>query len=272
MAHRNIRSFQTLVKHSPINTLAFDFHCNGQSTGAKEDWSLGGYQREAYDDLEGVVRWIESRGGRVLIILGHSRGASVVLMHSMEFDHVPYVLSLAARFDPSTGLDPYFKPGDRERLLNGEVHVVECQKQFSDGIPRFISAKCLKQRLAIDMSKLRDLTHTKAIFFVHGASDETIPPSHALLLAATLAGKETPGLTDGDLSDSVLAQSDLTEVTNPAGVKGFVKIVGDANHSLKSPHGKKGFEPLLELMSVIYDQIRMIENCSMCLHTAPHMP
>eukprot|EP01054_Gregarina_sp_Poly1_P010954 Gregarina_sp_Poly_1__10953@NODE_861_length_5941_cov_137_911474_g623_i0_p5_GENE_NODE_861_length_5941_cov_137_911474_g623_i0NODE_861_length_5941_cov_137_911474_g623_i0_p5_ORF_typecomplete_len159_score26_35Hydrolase_4/PF12146_8/9_9e11Abhydrolase_6/PF12697_7/3_7e07DLH/PF01738_18/5_2e07BAAT_C/PF08840_11/1_8e05Peptidase_S15/PF02129_18/2e05Acyl_transf_2/PF02273_15/7e05Abhydrolase_1/PF00561_20/9_5e05DUF1749/PF08538_10/0_00021DUF818/PF05677_12/0_0029DUF1100/PF06500_11/0_0029Abhydrolase_5/PF12695_7/0_028D len=113
---RKSRLFETIMAHCPFNTLAFDFYRSGDSEGDPTEWSLGDYEREAEIDLRGVVLYLQEQGLNIKGLIGHSRGANVVLMYAHKFDDVPFIVSLAARFDSATGLSSYFAPGDQDKL------------------------------------------------------------------------------------------------------------------------------------------------------------
>jgi hypothetical protein len=69
----------------PCNTFRFDFRGNGQSGG---ETGYGNYEEEA-EDLQAVVQYLDTRfresHGPVIGVLGHSKGASVVLIFSRRF-------------------------------------------------------------------------------------------------------------------------------------------------------------------------------------------
>lgn len=181
-SHKNQRLLQALSTRSPMNSVRFDFHCNGESEGEPLEWTMT-FQRDCDDDLESVVSFLRALGGDVKLLVGHSRGANVVLMHAFTYDTVPYIVSLAARHDSNTGLEKYFHPGDLDKLLAGEIEEVTCAIKPPDNVPRKIRRKCLLDRISIDMSHLSKVQKAKKIWFVHGDADAVIPHDHASDLA-----------------------------------------------------------------------------------------
>lgn len=75
--------------------LRFDFSGNGESEGS---FRYSGYETEV-QDLRAVIEALRADGWNVTAILGHSKGAHIVLRYSWTFDDMPKVISLSGRFD-----------------------------------------------------------------------------------------------------------------------------------------------------------------------------
>ncbi|KAJ1838810.1 hypothetical protein H4S02_001267 [Coemansia sp. RSA 2611] len=94
---------QQALSRLALASVAFDFHGNGNSTGTT---SYGNYYDEA-DDIAHVVRHLRQRGIpgaakplRVIGLLGHSKGASSMLLFAFKYTHMcpPLIINLSGRF------------------------------------------------------------------------------------------------------------------------------------------------------------------------------
>lgn len=87
----------------------------------------------------------------------------------------------------------------------------------------------MKRRLAINNSNIGDqIKNIRKFWFVHGTKDEIIPVDQVDLFGESV----------GDPNRCIVYK------------------LKDAVHSMRSPHGKKGFEPLVEwLNSCVYPEI-----------------
>eukprot|EP01057_Protomagalhaensia_wolfi_P001033 Protomagalhaensia_wolfi_Nauph_80__1032@NODE_159_length_3373_cov_32_161368_g120_i0_p2_GENE_NODE_159_length_3373_cov_32_161368_g120_i0NODE_159_length_3373_cov_32_161368_g120_i0_p2_ORF_typecomplete_len280_score59_53Hydrolase_4/PF12146_8/2e12BAAT_C/PF08840_11/1_2e08Peptidase_S9/PF00326_21/2_7e07Abhydrolase_1/PF00561_20/6_7e06DUF1749/PF08538_10/0_00063DUF1749/PF08538_10/48Abhydrolase_2/PF02230_16/0_00056UPF0227/PF05728_12/0_00016DLH/PF01738_18/0_00076Abhydrolase_5/PF12695_7/0_23Abhydrolase_5/PF12695_ len=217
-SYRKNRLFETIMAHCPLNSLSFDFLKAANSEGNPQEWSLGDYDREAEVDVRGIVLKMREAGLNVVALFGHSRGANVILMYGYKFDDVPFLVSLAARYSSSTGLDKYFAPGDMQRLEKGEVEEVPCMKKAPDQVVRKITRSDLVMRKSIDMAQVASIKQTSKIWFVHGTEDDVIPYSDAELFHET------------------------TRIASE------VLLIPQASHPMRSPLGKKGLEPLIEIL------------------------
>eukprot|EP01053_Blabericola_migrator_P008685 Blabericola_migrator_1__8684@NODE_456_length_8320_cov_227_265964_g357_i0_p3_GENE_NODE_456_length_8320_cov_227_265964_g357_i0NODE_456_length_8320_cov_227_265964_g357_i0_p3_ORF_typecomplete_len308_score47_30Hydrolase_4/PF12146_8/7_9e15Abhydrolase_1/PF00561_20/9_8e10BAAT_C/PF08840_11/9_9e08Abhydrolase_6/PF12697_7/1_4e07DUF1749/PF08538_10/8_9e06DUF1749/PF08538_10/1_1e02DLH/PF01738_18/2e05Peptidase_S9/PF00326_21/2_4e05Abhydrolase_5/PF12695_7/4_3e03Abhydrolase_5/PF12695_7/0_65Abhydrolase_5/PF12695_7/0 len=223
---RKNRLFETFAAHCPLNCISIDFYTCGDSDGAKEEWSLGGYDREVDIDIRGVVLHMREAGLTVLALVGHSRGANDILMYGSKYDDVPYLVSLASRFDAKGGVDPWFHPGDRQKLERGEVEVVPCAKIAPDGTPRSIKLYDLKQRIQYDMTQVIRIKNAKKIWYVHGTADDVIPVTDA-----------------GELQKKTEVPSEIV-------------LIPEAGHNMRSPLGKKGLEPFVaEMKAKVFPEL-----------------
>ena len=91
----------------------YDSRGNGDSTGQA---SIAGYHRDVRD-LACVVAGLRACGLRVEAVVGHSRGANVVLLHAAQWcsgsARVPLVCAIAPRFDMAALPLKYFTPQQR---------------------------------------------------------------------------------------------------------------------------------------------------------------
>eukprot|EP00386_Alphamonas_edax_P006950 GDKI01022672.1.p1 GENE.GDKI01022672.1~~GDKI01022672.1.p1 ORF type:complete len:250 (-),score=85.26 GDKI01022672.1:464-1213(-) len=187
LAHKDHGVVKMLSQELPFNTVRFDFHGCGESSG-HEAWSYGGYMGETKDDLRAVVLFLRSKGLSVRGVVGHSRGGNIVMLYAAVFDDVPLVVSLAARYDMSGGIVERFSKAQLKELEEGRGYF-EIQDRGSNCVRR-ITKQSVADRKAIDMSVARNCTACR-ILTVHGTKDDTVPVEAGLAFDALL--KESPG-------------------------------------------------------------------------------
>lgn len=90
-----------LASEAGMSSLRFDFAGCGESDGA---FAIAHNRREA-EDIRSAVEWVrQSRGKRVQLLVGHSKGGANVLLYSAKYDDVPQVVNLAGRYDMARGI------------------------------------------------------------------------------------------------------------------------------------------------------------------------
>eukprot|EP00878_Enallax_costatus_P023111 GHUV01024571.1.p1 GENE.GHUV01024571.1~~GHUV01024571.1.p1 ORF type:complete len:227 (+),score=60.06 GHUV01024571.1:523-1203(+) len=96
-----VRLATALARSCQLSSLRFDFSGNGDSEGA---FRYGQYRSEA-QELRCAKQYIETQlGRRVVAMVGHSKGATDVLLYAAEYDDIPCVVNLAARFEVHKGV------------------------------------------------------------------------------------------------------------------------------------------------------------------------
>ncbi|KAL1915674.1 uncharacterized protein VTP21DRAFT_6433 [Calcarisporiella thermophila] len=164
---------QALVSSMPYHLLTIDFQGNGDSGGTT---SYAGYDAEV-ENLRASVIEMRKQGFDVRGVIGHSRGAAVVLMYTAKYNDIDFTVSVAGRYNHNIDLTMRFTPtqlrtADEQgrfewlKLSNGQEYVVS--KEDLEAFKR-IDMSVVKQ---IDMEKTRVLT-------VHGDKDEVIPVEDA---------------------------------------------------------------------------------------------
>jgi alpha/beta superfamily hydrolase len=83
-----------LSSQLPYNTFRFDFTGCGLSQG---EFSFGEYSREV-EDLRDVVAYLRDQGFSVKGVVGHSKGAAVVLMYNARYGDIPLTIRISGRF------------------------------------------------------------------------------------------------------------------------------------------------------------------------------
>lgn len=99
-----------------MNSFRFDFFGNGES-GGEGLWSYGGYLSEV-EQLESAVDFVTRvLGLQVTAIIGHSRGANVVMLSSLRpVGAQRKLLAIAPRWNMANGISSRFSPEQLQLL------------------------------------------------------------------------------------------------------------------------------------------------------------
>ncbi|GAU34787.1 hypothetical protein TSUD_205910 [Trifolium subterraneum] len=89
------------LENAGISSFRFDFTGNGESEGSFE---FGNYWREV-DDIHSVAQHFHEANRRVMAIVGHSKGANVVLLYASKYHDIKTVANLSGRYDLKAGLE-----------------------------------------------------------------------------------------------------------------------------------------------------------------------
>jgi uncharacterized protein len=185
-----------LLARSVFQCVRFDCSGNGESEGT---FQFSNYRDEAEDLRAVIVHVRTSLKRRVDCIIGHSKGADVVLLYASKYHDVPFVVNLAARYEMGAGVEERFGADTVAQLTAaGSVPVT-----LKDGFKFTLSREALDERLGLDMeAAARAIPAHVQVLTVHGAADKTIP------------------VADGEKFHSVIANSRLC-------------ILPDCNHNFR---------------------------------------
>ncbi|KAJ2161458.1 hypothetical protein GGF46_001479 [Coemansia sp. RSA 552] len=189
---------QDVLAQLDISSVAFDFHGNGQSTGTT---TYGNY----YDEAEDIRTVVESLNGRgipslaspcaVVGALGHSKGASSLLLFANKYKHLcPQLLvTLSARYwlareitmrwtDQNqqdlahNGRFLWRRYGKKPSKSNGNKIEDSAQREEGPVKEYWVSLDDMKDRSATDMSVIQGLPlHRCAVLNIMGSRDEVVP-------------------------------------------------------------------------------------------------
>eukprot|EP00744_Colponema_vietnamica_P019702 GILI01027903.1.p1 GENE.GILI01027903.1~~GILI01027903.1.p1 ORF type:complete len:257 (-),score=63.95 GILI01027903.1:68-838(-) len=160
-----------LAEALDVPTFRFDFSGNGESEG---EFKFANYMGEA-EDLRSAVEMLRNIGYDVCAVVGHSKGAGVVLLYAAKYDDVPVVVNIAGRFHMSAGIRERYSPEDLALLDTQGFFTFS----FSANSPRFtITKDQMDERLNLDMSQVAAISRSKVYTF-HGTKDVTIPCADA---------------------------------------------------------------------------------------------
>jgi alpha-beta hydrolase superfamily lysophospholipase len=148
--------------------LRFDFTGLGDSEGEFRDSTLS----TDIQDLIEVVNWLESRGNKVVGLLGHSLGGTVAILGAGQISGVQPVVVLGTSHDP-----------DRVTRLLDEESWQALQDQGCVSVRVGGQELPFSQRFVQDL-KVHSLKETvslwdKALLIVHGTADRIVPLSSA---------------------------------------------------------------------------------------------
>ncbi|KAJ2021933.1 hypothetical protein GGI06_002041 [Coemansia sp. S85] len=182
--------FCALQRFLPFASVAFDFRGNGLSTGQT---SYGNYYEEA-EDIKDVIEFINSGAlsshgrFRVAGIVGHSKGASSVLLFACKYPRLcpSLLITISARYLMSRELPNRWKPHHLEALeTHGRFlwrmyggHTLLTAGVVPDVPVReyWIAAEHLEQRDATDMSVVKTLPFERCfVLNVMGGGDTVVP-------------------------------------------------------------------------------------------------
>lgn len=153
-------------------TVRFDCTGNEESGG---EFTYSNYSGEA-EDLRAVGAYIRAQGERVDAIVGHSKGAGVVLMYAQKYGDVPLVAALAPRFHMSTGVVERFG----QDVIDTVRETGSALNTAKDGFTYTLSKEALDDRLSIDMGEVgKGIRNGIHVVVVHGSDHKVIPVSHA---------------------------------------------------------------------------------------------
>uniref|UniRef100_A0A7S3QKD6 Serine aminopeptidase S33 domain-containing protein n=1 Tax=Dunaliella tertiolecta TaxID=3047 RepID=A0A7S3QKD6_DUNTE len=166
-----------------ISSLRFDFTGNGESDGAFE---FGNYLQEVAD-LRCAVQYVrESLRKTPIALVGHSKGANVVLLYAAQFDDVPLVINIAARFDMKRGIKERFGEEVLAKVQKlGQVPMT-VRNDSGQTVKWLLTKKALEERMSIDMEAAAKRISLSEVLTVHGKADATIPYQDAEAFSRTI--------------------------------------------------------------------------------------
>mmetsp|Transcript_21674 Transcript_21674/g.37217 ORF Transcript_21674/g.37217 Transcript_21674/m.37217 type:complete len:265 (+) Transcript_21674:62-856(+) len=168
LSDKNAHVIRGLATELPFNTFRFDFCGYGDSDGQA---SYGGYYKQR-DDLQCVIAHLTNTLKlTVQLLIGHSKGANVVLLHGVAYPGIPLV-NLSGRFDMSRA-PPRFTAEEMEQLRTTGSFIWKKERPR----PILVTAEGFAERNSLDMTCVRSIT--VPVLTVHGTADATIPVEDA---------------------------------------------------------------------------------------------
>ncbi|XP_068343614.1 uncharacterized protein [Pyrus communis] len=156
-----------------ISSFRFDFAGNGESEGT---FLYGNYRREA-EDLHAVVQHFSRANRPPTAILGHSKGAGVVLLYASKYHDIRTVVNLSGRYDLKKGIAQQFGKDFMEIIKKeGFIDV----KTKTGSVIYRVTEEGLMDRLSTDMHEsCLHIDKECRVLTVHGSADEAIPVEDA---------------------------------------------------------------------------------------------
>ncbi|XP_045811900.1 uncharacterized protein LOC123906093 [Trifolium pratense] len=168
------------LENAGISSFRFDFTGNGESEGSFE---FGNYWREV-DDIHSVAQHFHEGNRRVISIVGHSKGANVVLLYASKYNDIKTVANLSGRYDMKAGLEDRLGKDFIERIRKeGFIEL----KTKSGSVDYRVTEESLKDRLNINMhEECQQIDKECRFLTVHGDADIIIPVGDAFEFAKIL--------------------------------------------------------------------------------------
>ena len=185
------------------------------------------------EDLRVVVLQLQRRGFEVQALVGHSRGANVVLMYASVFntpeDFIPHVISISARHNMTQGHLKHSMDDLHNLIIHGGF---DWHFKFK-GQPMSIriTEKEMRRFYHMDMDMVRGISARTKVLLIHGSGDVTVPPYNAKRLSANISTSEIRYLKEADHFYSKGHKQGIVEM-----IKAYVEEMY-ATEGLKCPDG-----------------------------------
>ncbi|KAL5056657.1 hypothetical protein RYX36_037339 [Vicia faba] len=167
------------LEKAGISSFRFDFSGNGESDGL---FQYGYYRREA-DDLHSVTQHFRGLNRLVTAIVGHSKGAGVVLLYASKYNDVKAVVNISGRYDLKAGIEERLGKDYMERIK--EDGFIDVKRPGSSGYR--VTLESLLDRLDTNMHEACLHIDTECrVLTVHGSSDTVISVEDAYQFAQIL--------------------------------------------------------------------------------------
>lgn len=176
-----------------VNTFRFDFRSSPSELEPDFRYRFCGFP-EDMDDTECAISFLSERGLKVVGIVGHSRGGSLVLMyggqHAAETtEPAPSLVALAPRFRMNGMLDKFTADQLQAADASGSFNWTIKGSGFTGDI--LVTRDDVSYVRALDMEALvRATPPTTPLLLVHGAADKTIPADDSKLVAEVRPASE----------------------------------------------------------------------------------
>ncbi|CAH9136707.1 unnamed protein product [Cuscuta epithymum] len=197
-----MKNIAAALEKEGISAFRFDFSGNGESEG---EFHYGHYQKEA-DDLHSVVEHFIGEKRRVVAILGHSKGGSVVILYASRYHDVEKVINVSGRYDLRKGIaerlgEDYLDRIKKEGFLDVKNKAGEVQYRVTE--------ESLMDRLNTDLHKAcLQIDKGCRVFTIHGSNDDIIPVEDAFELDKVIQNHKLH-IIEGASHDFMAHQDDL---------------------------------------------------------------
>ena len=173
---RNSSFLPALSQHLSSNgfsCLRFDFSGSGDSEG---EWSYSNYAGEA-DDLEAAVIFLKKIGMNPIAVVGHSKAATVVLIHAATYHTVKKYVHISGRFNMGISPAGRFSPDNLASLE---------QNGFFDWQGKRITAEAFGERSKLNVASIvSKIPKGPQFLLIHCADDVIIPAQDSQDLQST---------------------------------------------------------------------------------------
>ncbi|KAL4296170.1 hypothetical protein GQ457_12G022310 [Hibiscus cannabinus] len=163
-----------------ISVFRFDFSAHGESEGSSR---LGDFYREA-DDIRAVVQHFSGENRTVSAILGHSKGASLVLLYASKYQDIGIVVNVSGRYDLLRGIAVGLGANFMEKIKeDGYIDI----KDKKGRVQVRVTEEVLMNILRVDMREAcRKISKDCRVLMVYGSADKMNPLEDALGFAKNI--------------------------------------------------------------------------------------
>ncbi|GMJ07327.1 hypothetical protein like AT1G29840 [Hibiscus trionum] len=168
-----------------ISAFRFDFAANGESEGSSSE--LRDLYREA-DDIRAVVQHFFSENRVVRAIIGHSKGASLVLLYASKYQDIGIIVNVSGRYNLQRGIAEGLGADFMEKIKeDGYIDV----KNKKGSVEFRVTEEVLMNTLRTDMCEAcRKISKECRVLIVHGSADTVIPVEDALGFAKSISNHQ----------------------------------------------------------------------------------
>ncbi|KAI8467572.1 MAG: Alpha/Beta hydrolase protein [Monoraphidium minutum] len=171
-----------------LASLRFDFSGNGGSEGR---FRYGGYRAEAEEIRAAREHLAAAHGGRVVGLLGHSKGATSAVMHAARHPGIPRLVNLAGRLDVRGGVERRLGGAVLRRLEEDGQVEMRGRSRARGEFEWVLTRADLEDRLSTDVgAAAASVPAETRVLTVHGTDDADVPVSEARKFAAAVASHE----------------------------------------------------------------------------------
>ncbi|KAK8503131.1 hypothetical protein V6N11_066403 [Hibiscus sabdariffa] len=162
-----------------ISVFRFDFAAHGESEGSSR---LGDFYREA-DDIRAIVQHFSGENRAVSAILGHSKGASLVLLYASKYQDIGIIVNVSGRYDLLRGIAVGLGADFMEKNKDGYIDI----KDKKGRVQVRVTEEVLMNILRVDMREAcRKIGKDCRVLMVYGSADKMNPLEDALGFAKNI--------------------------------------------------------------------------------------
>ncbi|KAK9702177.1 hypothetical protein K7432_011376 [Basidiobolus ranarum] len=168
---------KAITEGLPYSTFALDFRGNGKSGG---ETHYGNYYEEVEDLRDTVVHLRTNYGLHIRGMVGYAKGGSVVLLYAAQYNDVPLIINIGARYDLSRAPLHLFTDQQLRDLKDNGWFI---WKKFGTNEDKdyIIREEDLIRRTETDMSVASRIDKALVrVLTIHGNQDQVVPLEDAL--------------------------------------------------------------------------------------------
>eukprot|EP01089_Gocevia_fonbrunei_P003106 TRINITY_DN12988_c0_g1_i1.p1 TRINITY_DN12988_c0_g1~~TRINITY_DN12988_c0_g1_i1.p1 ORF type:complete len:271 (+),score=50.18 TRINITY_DN12988_c0_g1_i1:43-855(+) len=158
-----------IIRQTGRSVLRYD--CRSSGVGDSEgEFDYGGYYEDV-DDLRWITEKLREEGYSISALIGHSKGANLVLMYASQYTDIPLIVPIAGRFIMDAEVPHRFSKEDLIKHGYGEWK--------ANGRKWIVTRSSYNQRASIPMKKICQKVKS-SVLLVHGDADDIVPFADSL--------------------------------------------------------------------------------------------